>query len=238
MTIADDVSKLNERIIDLPPKDRTFAVSLVNQWKTKHRLSQEQQLWVDRLTQRAIDAKAAAAQPKTPVVPDATIQLSALQDLFNRAKANGIVTPRVRVQMKDGQRMRVAAAPATGKNPGSLYINIGETYYGLVTREGYLMRPSYVRRCEEVEELLTELAANPSAFGKVHGQRTKWCCFCGLELTQQDSLFYGYGPICAEKWNLEWGESGTRKIEQMIGQALPPDFLSGFNFDKEKDNGN
>jgi hypothetical protein len=39
-----------------------------------------------------------------------------------------------------------------------------------------------------------------------YGRRMGECCFCGLTLTDGRSIAVGYGPICAGKWGLPWGE--------------------------------
>ena len=38
------------------------------------------------------------------------------------------------------------------------------------------------------------------------GQETGVCQFCGRELTNEESRGRGYGPVCAAKWNLPYGE--------------------------------
>ena len=39
-----------------------------------------------------------------------------------------------------------------------------------------------------------------------HGKRTGKCIYCRRKLTHNFSLQAGYGPICAEKYHLPWGE--------------------------------
>lgn len=42
-----------------------------------------------------------------------------------------------------------------------------------------------------------------AAYGKLSGK----CMFCGLDLTDERSMLVGYGPDCAEKHGLPWGET-------------------------------
>lgn len=57
------------------------------------------------------------------------------------------------------------------------------------------------------------LLRDPVKFCSLHGLEFKFCCFCGAELTAKESTFAGYGPICAEKWGLPWGETKDEKIK-------------------------
>jgi hypothetical protein len=50
------------------------------------------------------------------------------------------------------------------------------------------------------------MATNPAAAGKAYGQRVGNCSFCSLPLEDGRSVHVGYGPVCAEKWGLPWGE--------------------------------
>ena len=40
------------------------------------------------------------------------------------------------------------------------------------------------------------------------------CCFCHKELTTKESLAVGYGPLCAEKLGLPWGETAERVYDR------------------------
>lgn len=63
------------------------------------------------------------------------------------------------------------------------------------------------------------IAENPVNYSKVTGQKYGHCCFCGLELTNASSVHHGYGPICAEKWGLPWGDRPDDKKKE--AQELP-----------------
>jgi hypothetical protein len=58
---------------------------------------------------------------------------------------------------------------------------------------------------KNVEALKTEIAtfcSFPKYQVTIYGQRFGSCCFCGRELTEKASLYYGYGPVCADKYGL------------------------------------
>lgn len=44
-----------------------------------------------------------------------------------------------------------------------------------------------------------------AAIAKAHAEDHHACMFCGLELTDDPSVVAGYGPVCAEKYDLPWG---------------------------------
>ena len=69
-----------------------------------------------------------------------------------------------------------------------------------------------------------------SAFEQACAELVGECCFCGLPLSNQDSIARGYGPICADKFGLPKGgltidrtyevEAEPRPVEDVIEQVL------------------
>lgn len=58
----------------------------------------------------------------------------------------------------------------------------------------------------ELRGMILRIAEDPVNTAKVTGIEYGHCCFCGLPLTNASSVFHGYGPICAGKWHLPWGD--------------------------------
>ena len=56
-----------------------------------------------------------------------------------------------------------------------------------------------------ITALLVNFAANPAKVASAYGKQTGSCCFCARELTDDRSVRVGYGPICADKFSLPWG---------------------------------
>lgn len=54
--------------------------------------------------------------------------------------------------------------------------------------------------------MLDALALNPAEVAAAYGKLTSRCCFCGKELTTDESLAVGYGPECADNYGLPWGK--------------------------------
>jgi len=64
--------------------------------------------------------------------------------------------------------------------------------------------------------ILVALAEDPAAVSAIQGRKMGACCYCRRELTTDASLSVGYGPICADKWGLPWGEvSKKMKYDQL-----------------------
>lgn len=53
---------------------------------------------------------------------------------------------------------------------------------------------------------------------RVYGRNTGNCCFCARELTTGESVAMGYGPICADKYGLPWGEERARSSVDVDGE--------------------
>jgi hypothetical protein len=215
MSLAQQVFRLEELIHKLPAGRQQFAHSLVAWWRSKRRLSQGQQLWVDKL----IEMATAPVEPKpAPVTESIDVDLDKIHSLFAKAQSNHVQVPRLRMVLDDGRSLVVQLATNTGKNPGSIYVQLAGQYYGKIDRQGRLVLGPRNIRCDEVVDRIKAVALNPTSAGRVHGHKHRWCMFCARELTTVDSLYYGYGPICAEKWGLEWGDAAerihTEKVEE------------------------
>ena len=148
-----------------------------------------------------------------------------VSDLLQRAGST-LRRPRITFEV-DGQTVRVSLAPATGHNPDNAYITIGEisgqdyiepthTYYGRITPGGVLVT-SGATDLQGVSEssittFLTDLAADPAGAAREYGARTGRCCFCNLPLTTVESTSHGYGPVCANHYDLPWSRSSANAI--------------------------
>jgi len=59
----------------------------------------------------------------------------------------------------------------------------------------------------EIELFVRELVANPVEFTATAGRQTGNCVFCTKPLTDERSVVAGYGPTCAGRYGLPWGEA-------------------------------
>lgn len=134
------------------------------------------------------------------------------------------------VDTYDGKFMGVACSKilfyrtgAGSKQPGSILVTDGVKYpntkiFAQVRRDGTTAIHMNIWPFPQFQQFLKKIIENPDEEFALNGKRFANCCFCGKELTTKESLHVGYGPICAEKWGLPWGEDGKEvvKLEDII----------------------
>lgn len=98
--------------------------------------------------------------------------------------------------------VRVSRAPDSGSNPGCLYLKsqFGD-YLGKILPDG-TVRTQYALDWTVKDELRAFVSLGRDYLDEV-GKETGQCAYCGLTLTDPDSVVRGYGPICAKKYGLE-----------------------------------
>jgi hypothetical protein len=167
----------------------SFGQSLADQ--AFARLSPKQRAWVQYLAFEASKTK-----PRGPG------KYLSLLTLLNKGKSAGLLYPRVRLN---------SVAVFLG-HKGSAYIKttLGHIV-GELTPDGHLgERPFFT---EEIRKELDAATIDVTAHARVFGKDTGRCCFCGLMLENPESVGHGYGPICADKYGLPWGDgSGTSAL--------------------------
>jgi hypothetical protein len=114
---------------------------------------------------------------------------------FNAATTSGLRNPKFRVGS------HVFKPAKTGStNAGCIYVTRDDIYLGRITSDGKLFTS---RECTtEQRQRVQEICADPFAAAVLHGQQTGHCSCCGLELTNEESVRLGIGPICRGKWGL------------------------------------
>lgn len=98
--------------------------------------------------------------------------------------------------------VRVSRAKASSTNPGALYLKsqFGD-YLGKVTAGGELR--TIVQLDSSVKDELRAFVLRGREYLNEVGKETGNCCYCGLELTDPDSVARGYGPVCAKNYGCE-----------------------------------
>lgn len=172
--------------------------------------------WRENLRARVIEcrdqlaAKIAAMpapQPKPEPVKHAAA--SPLFAVMNKAQASGIEFPKLWFEPQEGQRLVVSVAGAASKTPGALNLTDGKPYgqnvwFGRVNLDGSLVQSKAWQPW--VGEILDGFAKDPAGFAGAYGKKTGRCCFCGRHLETKESVAVGYGPTCAERFGLPWGD--------------------------------
>lgn len=174
-----------------------FAKSLLDGVRKYGSLTEKQLAAVYRIMADDADK---AQQPKAE---QTKIDMSDLLHRFGLAQEAGIKRPKVNTG-----DLLFSLAPANGRNAGHVYVK-GEKdcwgerpYLGKITPEGEL----YPSRdaSPEVIKRIAEIGADVVGSAKAHGAQHGNCCFCNRDLTTDESVSNGYGPICAGRYGLPW----------------------------------
>ena len=85
-------------------------------------------------------------------------------------------------------------------------------YLGRIDRDGTFVPNGNAKELgtEDKRELwgyMTRLRLGLTGFLKHYGDKTNHCGICGIKLTNDESKRRGYGPTCASKHGLPYGET-------------------------------
>lgn len=202
-TLADRVDALEMVLHLLSEKDRKFAQDLISgKWgyRTKKTLSHKQAEWVDELTKRAVAPK--STEPK-PVAQVGGFQK--VYDLF-AAASKKLRFPKIRLQVGE-QPVVLAVAGQKSSQPGVVNVTDGgpfgaNKWFGRVATDGSWQQGKSYPETAEVAKLLQALADDPVKTAREYGKLTGACCFCGLVLTDKQSVAAGFGETCAKNYGL------------------------------------
>jgi len=199
--MKNDLDALAAAMPLLSIRSQDFARSLIEQGKDRG-LTDKQLYWVRKLV-----ADASAPKPSVNLG-----DFSSVIALFKGASER-LKHPTVRLQLADGSPIALTMAGATSKAPGTVNVTDGKPFgssvwYGRVNPDGKWDMSGKVdaSTASAITALLVNFATNPAKVASAYGKQTGSCCFCARELTDARSVSVGYGPICADKYSLPWGE--------------------------------
>jgi hypothetical protein len=189
----------------LDVSSRTFAESLLSQFRRRGSLSPRQWPHVAALIQRAARPAGRLADNDGNggfTLPAAG--LATLQGVFGNATRAGI-TPGIRATI-NGARLRVTAPSRRSAFAGQpvLFVRLGDTYAGRIANGAFL--PRSATGADAMPALRTLLESPLGTLAEI-GRATGTCCYCARELTDPRSVSMGYGPICAGNYGLPWGDT-------------------------------
>lgn len=155
-----------------------FAGSLLSQLMRTRRLSPRQIAAATGMMQKC----AARAEPA------ATVDLSQIKGMFDKAVESGLKAPTYRAH-----GLVISRAGDRSRNPGALYVKADGRYLGKVVSGAYHGDAS-------AAEALKTIAADPQGEAVRYGRETGVCACCGRTLTAPESVARGIGPVCANLW--------------------------------------
>lgn len=172
-----------------------FALSMAEALQNYGSLTEGQMKTVQRLivedAARLVERAKTQEANKVQVGEGAQAILAALQ----KAKDAGLKKPGMRTE-----KITFSLAPATGKNPGCVYVTTtgDKTYIGKIEPTG-MFNPA--RFCtDEMKAIVANVAIDPLAAAVEYGRNTGQCSCCGRMLTDKKSIELGIGPICLAKY--------------------------------------
>jgi hypothetical protein len=124
------------------------------------------------------------------------------------AKDRGLKFPKARFLGPDGVcEIRLSLAGPDSSRPGSVVVKLDGRYQGSITTTGEIV--GGLRHDARLILTLTSIGQNPAKAAKAYGALMCRCSFCHLALTDAGSVEAGYGPVCAEKFDLPHVAKGT-----------------------------
>ena len=194
ITTELDTFKAREIIKEKAPASDSFAHDLAG----KMSLSASQIFWLIKKAMQYSTENNSQAVTSAQTSVQTGAGFTRLQEMFTHAKAE-IKRPKITLK-NNNNKIVISLAPDTGKNVGHLYIKVNDNYMGKVSPEGKFYP---VFSCDkETQDYLKEFSENPEIVAAKYGHETGNCCFCARLLTDQRSVKVGYGPICAQRFNL------------------------------------
>lgn len=127
--------------------------------------------------------------------------------LLEKAKDSGLKLPGIRIALDRQRSIKLTVAGGRARIPGSINILRGRDWFGRIRLDGTLDLKSTTP--DWVTQLLVEFAADPITVARRYGRLTDSCSFCGKDLSDDRSTKVGYGPTCASRYQLPWGDGKT-----------------------------
>ena len=232
--IEERVALLTQHTDKIPVGSREFAKSLIKNHQEWGNLSDKQTYWLNRIAE---DVKCALRGKPWPTLPKNETGEYQSPDGLYKANFGGVFRflqrgsehlkkPRVKFYQPDGLPLifelktdgtdgdEVHVVSGTLKNYAArrkYHVYGKREDYGRILSSGEWSpgRSPYIRlqRRYFVEQTLIEFAADPETYIASEGKRVGSCCYCAAALTDERSLEAGYGPVCAENYSLNWGDT-------------------------------
>lgn len=123
-------------------------------------------------------------------VPAPAVDTTQIEAVFARATSKGLKKPALQIGA-----FRFSPAPATGANPGAIYVKEDGGYLGKMLNGKFLARAT-----AEVTDRVLAIAADPLGEAVKHGKLTGRCAICSRLLTQESSVERAMGAVCYSKF--------------------------------------
>jgi len=241
-TDAESCGAIEADLIDAVDQGRVkggFGSSLAEQAKRRD-LSIAQVAWAAKLM-------ADLGNPRR-TTPASTVNVERIRDMFDGAwavistdaAANGRRPKNPKVTINNGTVVvTFKRCGDKSKAPGAINVHEGDGkggfgndgWVGRIGRDGdFLLVGHKATQPSSVKALVRAFADDPEGIAAAHGHLVNACCFCSRTLTDGRSIAVGFGPVCADKFGLEWG-SATVNDEQVEIERRPEEATDQHAYD-------
>lgn len=182
---------------------KDFILSLQSKLKNGKNLTPDQMVWVHIFAIEELQEKTLVSLEVENSI------LVKIHEMLEGASAN-LKFPKIRLASADREIITLLKCSENSRHPGSIGIYAADRKcLGRIERlpesKSAVFRKE--KKCPEwVETTLLHFAGDPVAGAKTFATLTGNCCFCNSALTDDRSVSEGYGPICARRYNLPWGD--------------------------------
>lgn len=133
--------------------------------------------------------------------------------MFAKAKEQGLDWPKIQLGGELNLTLAMNAKGIINLTNGQRYGTPGNVWYGRISPPNGTVCANLDIRDNQpaadkdtVQQMLQNFDTDPASTAKMYGHQTGKCMFCARKLTNETSVKVGYGPICAENFNLPHGE--------------------------------
>ena len=140
--------------------------------------------------------------------------------LFDAAFASGRKYPKIVTNV-----FTIYRAGERAREPGAIQVIApGNNWVGCIKRDGsgYPSREvAFSSAARDAWAGVADFSNDPAGVAAAYGQTSSRCCFCATEITTEESLAVGYGPICAGRYGLPWGGQEATPAPAPEPEATP-----------------
>ena len=181
---------------ELNKRGQEIAISLIKQYGTRGSLTDKQWELASNLLLQV--------KGQEPIYGSFT----PITIMFVLAGMKGMKKPKVRLMSNEGRFVQLNFKPGESEII-DVYVD-GWQGHGYRKFAGWVHKDKIVpyrgdRMSEDVRNIIQDLALDPIGTAKAMAGKLGVCMYCAKRLSDDRSKAVGYGPICAQTWDLPWG---------------------------------
>lgn len=136
--------------------------------------------------------------------------------MFRIAQSHGLKQPKIRLLTDDDIFIQLnfdSDKPSLIEIYRDGWAGHGRRRYAGRIQDGVIYPYSPDRFTNSMKNTLQDLALDPMGVAKAMAAKLSACMYCNQRLSDPVSKEHGYGPICAQHWQLPWGDQTNQPID-------------------------